>query len=111
MPILPIIDTLILLSWTTLTVGGVLKVCNTTFGVHWQLVGMAPSDMLVIGLTMLVFSIALIGRTWVKSNDPGVLAERRANSTLEAYAKMKRDSADERVGAEPSGATAPFRAS
>jgi len=110
-PILPFIDALILMAWTTLAIGGVLKVVNTTFGVHWQLLGFAPSDLLVVGLTLLVFSLALIGRTWVKQNDPGVVAERRKSSTLEAYARMTQNGDERGENGEPRASTAQVQSS
>ena len=95
MPILPIIDLLILLAWTSLAAGAVLKLVNLAFAQYWTLLGFAPLDLLMITSVLLVFALTLVGRTWVKSNEPGVLASRRADATRDAYAELRPESAPE----------------
>ena len=95
MPILPLIDLLILLSWTTLIAGGLLKAVNLVFSEHFELLGLTSMDLLTMALAMLVFALALIGRTWVKLHEPGVLAGQRRNQTLEAYERMQRQEPSE----------------
>ena len=89
MPILPIIDLLILLAWTSLAAGGALKLANVVFSKFWALLGFAPFDFFLIAGVLLVFALTLIGRTWVKANEPGVLAAKRADATREAYAGLR----------------------
>ena len=88
MPILPIIDLLILLAWTTLAAGGALKLVNVALARYWTLLGFAPFDLLMISAVLLVFALTLVGRTWVKANDPALLAAQRADATREAYAEL-----------------------
>jgi len=89
MPILPIIDLLILLAWTSLAAGGALKLVNIVFSKFWTLLGFAPFDFFMITAVLLVFALTLVARTWVKANDPAILAGRRADSTREAYADLR----------------------
>jgi hypothetical protein len=103
MPILPVIDLLILLAWTTLAAGAALKVINLALAKYWTLFGFAPFDLLMITGVLLVFALTLVGRTWVKANDPGVLAARRAEATRDAYAELrpKPPAPEQREGPEP----------
>ena len=89
MPILPIIDLLILLAWTSLAAGGVLKLVNVVFTKFWTLLGFAPFDLFLISSVLLVFALTLVGRTWVKANEPALLAAKRADATREAYAELR----------------------
>ena len=89
MPILPIIDLLILLAWTSLAAGGVLKLVNIVFSQFWTLLGFAPFDFFMISAVLLVFALTLVGRTWVKANEPGLLAAKRAAAAREAYAELR----------------------
>ena len=89
MPMLPIIDLLILLAWTSLAAGGALKLINIVFAKFWTLLGFAPFDFFMITSVLLVFALTLVARTWVKANDPAVLAARRADATREAYAELR----------------------
>ncbi|MEE2663116.1 MAG: hypothetical protein VX681_03285 [Myxococcota bacterium] len=91
MPILPIIDLLILLAWTSLAAGAALKLVNIVFSRFWTLLGFAPLDFFMITAVLLVFALTLVARTWVKANDPAVLAARRADATREAYADLRPD--------------------
>lgn len=93
MAVLPIVDLLILFSWTTLAAGALLKVGNVVFSKAWTLLGFDPMDLLAISVSMLIFSIALIGRQWLKANENAAPAARRANSTLDAYDEVRREEA------------------
>ena len=104
MPILPIIDLLILLAWTALAAGTILKLANLAFAKYWTLLGFAPFDFLMMTGVLLVFALTLVGRTWVKANDPVVLAARRAEATRDAYADLRPEAAAE--VSEPSPARA-----
>jgi len=105
-PILPIIDLLILLAWTSLAAGGALKLVNVVFSKFWTLLGFAPFDFFLIAGVLLVFALTLVGRTWVKANEPAVLAAKRADATREAYAELRPEAAaseQERPAAGASG--------
>ena len=101
MPILPIIDLLILVAWTMLAAGGALKLANVAFARYWTLFGLAPLDLLTISGVLLVFALTLVGRTWVKANDPAVLAAQRADATREAYAELRGENGEAPAVQEP----------
>lgn len=77
MPVLPLIDLLILLGWTSLSIGAVLKVIYVSTSYRPTFVGLAPFDLLLVAGCALLFAVALAARTWVKAHEPGVLAARR----------------------------------
>ena len=106
MTVLPIVDLLILFSWTTLAAGALLKVVNVTFSRAYTLVGFDPIDLLAISVSMLVFAIALIGRQWLKINEQAMPAAKRANHTLDAYDELRRDNGDATVPASTAGSSA-----
>ena len=91
MAVLPIVDLMILFSWTTLAAGALLKTTNVIFSKNWDLLGFAPLDLLMISVSMLIFAIALIGRQWLKANENVISATRRANATLDAYDEVRGD--------------------
>lgn len=92
MPLLPIIDLLILLAWTSLAAGGLLKFVNLAFSKYWTLLGLAPLDFLMCAGVLLLFALTLVGRSWVKLYDPGVRSEQRAEATRAAYSEVRRES-------------------
>jgi hypothetical protein len=77
-PVLPIIDLLILLGWSALMAGGALKAIHMTTTYRPSIFGLAPSDCLLIAGVFLTFALTLAARTWVKLNEPTLLARRRA---------------------------------
>jgi hypothetical protein len=77
MPVLPIIDLLIFLGWTTIMVGAVLKAIYLTTSYRPTFLGLAPLDLLLIAGVFLVFALSLAARTWVKANEPKLLAARK----------------------------------
>jgi len=84
MPILPIIDALILLGWTSLFGGFLLKAVYITTSFRPTFFGMHPSDFLFVAAVCLLFALALAARTWVKANEPELLARRRRARLAEA---------------------------
>jgi hypothetical protein len=86
MPILPIIDLLILLGWTTLFGAFSLKAIHVTTHYRPELFGMGPMDMVVTAASFLLFALALAARTWVKSHEESrANASARVAATLDAY--------------------------
>ena len=87
--VLPLIDLLILFGWTTLSIGGVLKAIYATTNYRPTLVGMGPLDCVIAAGVFLLLALALAARTWVKLNEPKLVAARRsvrARSVYEAHA-------------------------
>lgn len=66
MPVLPIIDLLILLGWTALMAGGVLKAIYITTAYRPAIFGLAPTDFLIIAGVFLALALTLAARSWVK---------------------------------------------
>jgi hypothetical protein len=103
MPILPIIDLLILLGWTSLLGGFVLKAVYITTTYRPTVFGLGPLDLLMLAAVFLLFSLALAARSWVKAHEDRLLsASTRAAATLEAYAAVRADKEDRagRAGSE-----------
>lgn len=100
MSILPLMDALILLGWTSLVAGGLLKAVYITTHYRPTILGLSPGDFLLLAMVALVFALTLAARTWVKAVEPELLRRRRRS-----YAPAE----DER-GAEPAGLeAAPLR--
>ena len=89
------LDLLILLAWTSLAAGGMLKFVNLVFSKAWSLLGLAPFDFFMIAGVLLVFALTLVGRTWVKLNDPGIRPVQRAEATKAAYSELRGQTASE----------------
>ncbi len=77
MPVLPIIDLLIFVGWTSILIGGVLKAIYVSTTYRPTFFGLEPLDLLLVASCALLFSVALAARTWVRANEPGILAARR----------------------------------
>ena len=92
MPILPIIDLLILMGWTSLFGAFALKAIYVTTSYHPSLFGLGPMDLTILSAVLLLFALALAARTWVKSTEvKSVAPSERAVETLEAYALLRAD--------------------
>ena len=95
MPVLPIIDLLIVLGWTSLLLGGVLKAIRSATAYSPTFFTFSPTDLLIIAAVFLAFALTLAARTWVKLNEPELLASRRAADTLDALARSRVAGAEE----------------
>lgn len=91
MPILPLIDLLILLGWTCIALGGVLKAIAVTTNYRPDILTLGPLEFLQLAGLFLLFALALAARTWVKANEPEILAKQRRVSTLHAVARATAD--------------------
>jgi hypothetical protein len=77
MPVLPIIDLLILMGWTSLALGAVLKMVYLSTSYRPRLLGLTPFDFLIVAGVFLIFALSLAARTWVKLHEPRLLAALR----------------------------------
>ncbi len=73
MPVLPLIDLLILISWTSFMWAFIHKASWLAFGLTYTVLGRTPYDFVLGGGACLLFSIALAARTWVKANEGSLL--------------------------------------
>jgi hypothetical protein len=82
-PVLPLIDLLILMGSASLGVGFFLKAVAITTHYNWTFLGFSSIDMVIIAGIFLVLALVLAARTWVKLNEPRLLAYRRRASEAE----------------------------
>lgn len=78
MPVLPLIDLLILLGWTSLLVAGVLKAIWITTSYRPSILGLLPFDFAIAAGVCLLFALSLAARTWVRLNEPKLVRRHRA---------------------------------
>ena len=83
MPILPLIDLLILMGSLSLALGFGLKAIAITTRYQPSILGFSSIDMVIIAGVCLAFALTLAARTWVKLNEPRLLAFRRRASEAE----------------------------
>ena len=88
MPVLPLIDLLILLGWTCLALGGVLKAISITTTYQPEIFYLGPFDLLVTAGIFLLFALTLAARTWVKAFEPEILAKQRRVSPLHSVTRV-----------------------
>jgi hypothetical protein len=78
-PILPLIDLLLLLGTGSLFVGFLLKTISITTRFHPNVLGFSSIDFVLIAGVCLGLALVLAARTWVKLNEPKLLALRQEN--------------------------------
>ena len=83
--VLPIIDLLILMGWTTLSIGAVLKAIYVTTNYRPTMIGLGPLDCVIAAGVLLLLALALAARTWVKLNEPKLIASRRSLRAQSVY--------------------------
>jgi hypothetical protein len=76
-PILPLIDLFLLLGTASLFVGFLLKAIAITTRFRPHILGFTSIDFVVIAGICMGFALVLAARTWVKLNEPRLLATRR----------------------------------
>ena len=84
MPVLPLIDALILVGWSSIFGGFVLKAIYLTTSYRPTFFGMRPTDFITVAGLALLFALALAARVWVKAHEPELLARRRRARLAEA---------------------------
>jgi hypothetical protein len=69
MPVLPLIDALIFVGWSSLMVSFVLKGISISTKYHPSILGLSAVDFLTFAMVCMLFAVALAARTWVKANE------------------------------------------
>lgn len=69
MPVLPLIDLLILLGWSSVMLAVALKAIWMTTVYRPTVLSLTPQDLLLGGAVLLLFALTLAARTWVKLNE------------------------------------------
>jgi hypothetical protein len=82
-PILPLIDLLILGGSVSLVVGFLFKAASITTVYRPTLFGFSSADFVLIAGICFGLALTLAARTWVKLNEPRLMAYRRRASEAE----------------------------
>lgn len=77
MPVLPLIDLFLLLGTGSLFVGFLLKAIAITTRFQPTVLGFSSIDFVLIAGVCMGLALVLAARTWVKLNEPRLLAMRR----------------------------------
>ena len=101
MPILPLIDLLILVGWSSLAVGAVLKAVAVTTVYRPTLLTLTPMDFIVVAAICFGFALTLAARTWVKLNEPRLIHIQRQRAEAQARRRAEEGDFDEPEDAEP----------
>jgi hypothetical protein len=101
-PVLPLIDFLIVAGTASIGVGFVLKSVAMTTSYRPTIFGFSSTDFALIAGVCLALALALVARTWVKLNEPRLLALERARRRigLESLPEAEAESDWTRAGAE-----------
>lgn len=93
MPVLPFIDLLIMVGWTSLMGACLLKAIYVTTAYRPEFFGMDPSDFVLVAGVCLLFALTLAARTWVKYHEPRLFASRRngRSEALDVVAAERED--------------------
>jgi hypothetical protein len=81
-PVLPLIDLLILVSWTVLMWAFVHKALWLALANRFTVLGLTPYDFLLGAGVLLLFALALAARVWVKANEGALLRARMERGRL-----------------------------
>lgn len=101
MPVLPLIDLLILLGWTTLAAGGLLKAIYLATSYRPTLLSLTPLDLFFVAMAFLGLALTLAARTWVRFNEPHLLAQRRNGRAADRFVQEGLDAAPMRPQPAP----------
>jgi hypothetical protein len=82
-PTLPLIDLMILVAWTSLTVAVVQKAVWMALATRATIFGMTPYDFVLVAGVSLLFALALAARVWVKANEARLMRAQRAPGPLD----------------------------
>jgi len=72
-PVLPLIDLLILVAWTSLIWAFVQKGLWLALASSFTVLGLTPYDFVLGSGVCLLFALALAARVWVKANEPKLI--------------------------------------
>jgi len=72
-PVLPLIDLMILIAWTSLIWAFVQKALWLAFASTFTVIGLTPYDFVLGSGVCLLFALALAARVWVKAHEPKLI--------------------------------------
>ncbi len=73
MPVLPLIDLLILIAWTSLIGAFVQKGLRLALASSFTVLGLTPYDFVLCSGVCLLLALALAARVWVKAHEPKLI--------------------------------------
>ena len=76
MPILPLVDFLILSGTASLVIGFILKAVSVATRYNPAILGFSSVDFVLIAGVCLGLAVTLVARSWLKLNEPAVMAMR-----------------------------------
>lgn len=89
MPILPLVDLFILLGSASFAIGFLLKAIEVTTHYHPSVLGFSSSDFALITGVCFAFALTLVARTWLKLNEPRLLALQNRLRVEEAHRRAR----------------------
>jgi len=72
-PVLPLIDLLILIAWTSLIWAFVHKALWLAFALSFTVLGLTPYDFVLGSGICLLFALTLAARVWVRAHEPKLI--------------------------------------
>ncbi len=84
MPVLPFIDLLILMGWTSLGIGAALKAVAITTVYRPTILTLTSIDFVVVTAICFGFALTLAARTWVRLNEPRLIQRNRRRERARA---------------------------
>jgi hypothetical protein len=108
MPILPLVDLFILFGTGSFAIGALLKAIEITTHYHPSILGFSSADFALITGVCFAFALTLVARTWLKLNEPRLLALQSRLRADEAQRRARElDLANGRTPAEPAPSAGP----
>lgn len=89
MPILPLVDLFILLGSGSFAIGALLKAIGMTTHYQPTVLGLTSVDFALITAVCFAFSLTLVARTWLKLNEPRLLALQSRLRAEEAHRRVR----------------------
>jgi len=100
-PILPIVDLLVLMGTGSLVIGFILKAIVIATIYRPRLLGFSSLDFVVIAAVCFGLALILVARTWLKLNEPSLLALQSRLRAEDAHRRVHEEEAARHNGAEP----------
>ena len=89
MPILPLVDLFILMGSGAFAIGVVLKVVDIATHYSPTLLGFSAIDFALMTAVCFAFALTLVGRSWLKLNEPRLLALQSRLRAEEAHRRAR----------------------
>jgi hypothetical protein len=103
MPVLPLIDALIFLGWSSLMIAFVLKGIDISTSFRPHVFGLTAFDFLLGAGVCMLFALTLAARTWVKANEARLFERGRLAAAPRPEAADEGRASDRSDGSEELG--------